>query len=58
MNCERCGNVSNLMGSQGLSVTVRRFRQCPKCGYKFYTYEISEKNLKIAYEVIERTKLG
>ena len=58
MNCEKCGNVSNLVGSEGLGVTVRRWRKCPKCDYKFHTYEISEKNLKIAQEFINRLKAG
>jgi len=58
MNCLRCGNVSNLVASEGLGFTVRRWRKCPKCDYKFHTYEIPEQNLKVAEEFALREKMG
>jgi transcriptional regulator NrdR family protein len=34
--------------------TVRRFRECPNCGNKFFTYEIPEEMLKNAAEYVNR----
>jgi transcriptional regulator NrdR family protein len=58
MDCLRCGNVSNLMASEGLGYTVRRWRMCPKCDYKFHTYEIPAQNLKNAEEFARIDVMG
>ena len=54
MDCPRCGNVSNLKGSYGMRQTVRRFRECPKCNYKFFTYEIPEKDINDSRDYIDK----
>ena len=54
MNCYLCNNVTNLIRSWGMEGTVRRFRECPNCGNKFFTYEIPEEMLKNAAEYVNR----
>ena len=54
MDCPRCGNVSNLKGSYGMRQTVRRFRECPKCNYKFFTYEIPEKDINDSRDYVDK----
>jgi transcriptional regulator NrdR family protein len=34
--------------------TVKRFRECPKCSYKFFTYEIPEKDINDSREYINK----
>jgi transcriptional regulator NrdR family protein len=34
--------------------TVRRFRECPKCNYKFFTYEIPEKDINDSRDYINK----
>lgn len=58
MDCIKCGNVSNLIGSDSLRETVRRWRLCPKCGYRYFTYEIPEQFLQNASEYVESVKGG
>lgn len=53
MDCPKCKNISNLSGSQGLGATVRRYRKCPNCDYRFWTYEIPEEFLGEAKEFID-----
>lgn len=58
MNCEKCGNLSNLIDSDNLQITVRRWRFCPKCNHKFHTYEIPSKSLKVAIQFVDQTNIG
>jgi transcriptional regulator NrdR family protein len=53
MNCEKCDSVSNLMGSESLRHTIRRMRTCPRCGHKFFTYEIPESQIETAGEFVK-----
>ena len=54
MDCPRCSNVTDLKQSYGMGVTVRRFRECPKCAYKFFTYEIPEMQIDDSRDYINK----
>jgi transcriptional regulator NrdR family protein len=58
MQCSRCGNITNLKQSWAMEITVRRFRECPKCKNKFFTYEIPEQNIKNAQAFIDQANRG
>jgi transcriptional regulator NrdR family protein len=58
MECPKCGNVTNLMGSSSIGVSVRRHRRCPKCDTKMMTYEIPEQNLKEALKFLDMEFFG
>ena len=58
MNCNVCGNITNLVASQGMGNTVRRWRKCPKCGNKFYTYEFPDKIVEKSEELTAYVKDG
>ena len=53
MNCTRCGHISNLTQSWSLDGTVKRYRKCPKCDHKFFTYEIPEESLTTATSFVD-----
>ena len=46
------------MGSDNLGYSVRRWRQCAKCYYKFFTLEIPEEILENADELAQSLQRG
>jgi transcriptional regulator NrdR family protein len=54
MDCFLCGHITNLTQSWRMETTVRRYRECPNCGNKFFTYEIPEEMLKTADQYVNR----
>jgi transcriptional regulator NrdR family protein len=58
MNCINCGSTTNLVGSCGIGVSVRRYRRCPKCDAKMTTYEVPEQMLKKALEFLDMEEFG
>lgn len=58
MKCTKCGagfEHIKVVDSRPKESTVYRRRYCEKCGYRFTTYEISEKQ-KAQYEKTDRWK--